>query len=267
MRPLLLVSSLTFAALAMIALLPERGGAQDKGQQGLPNLKPPPAAPVKPYKPLAITLPTPYDDASFAAFRKQLAEVAQKKDRAALGKLVVGQGFFWLQDKDVADKHKSGLDNLARAIDLDAKDGSGWDTLAAYAEEPTAMPAFERQGVICAPANPAIDPKGFQTLIESTKTEPPEWGYPTKDGIEVRDAAQPNAPVIDKLGLALVRVLPDSAPPDDANQPAFLHVATPSGKAGFVPADAIAGLGGDEICYSKDANGWKIAGYYGGAGQ
>ena len=62
-------------------------------------------------------------------------------------------------------------------------------------------------------------------------------------------------------------MLADSASSDDANQPAFLHVATPSGKTGFVPSDAITGLGGDEMCFSKDASGWKIAGYFGGAGE
>ena len=62
-----------------------------------------------------------------------------------------------------------------------------------------------------------------------------------------------------------MRVLPDSAPPQDPNQPAFLHVAAPSGKSGFAPADSFSGLGGDQMCYVKDGGGWKIAGYFGGA--
>ena len=65
----------------------------------------------------------------------------------------------------------------------------------------------------------------------------------------------------------LVRVLPDSGVPNDPNPPAFLHVATPSGKSGFVAMDAIAPLGGDQMCYSKDAGGWKITGFLGGASQ
>ncbi len=270
MRHPFIASTLMLAALTTVTLVPEAGRAQGQSQQvPMPpgGFKPPPVAPVKPYKPVAITPPGPYSDPSFAAFHKQLADIAEHKDRAALAKLVVAQGFFWVQDKDVADKRKSGVDNLAKAIDLDAKDGSGWDTLASYADEPTGAPLPDRQGVICAPAEPNIDPKAFEALIQATQTEPPDWGYPTKDAVEVRSAAQPNAPVIEKLGLVLVRVLPDSAPPSDANQPPLLHIATPSGKAGFVPMDAISGLGGDEICYTKDASGWKIAGYFGGAGQ
>jgi len=254
----------------MIALVPQSSHAQGSSERiPLPpgGFKPPPAAPVKPYKQVAVVAPAPYTDPAFVAFRKQLGDVVEHKDRAALAKLVVAQGFFWMQDKDQADKRKSGIDNLAKAIDLDAKDGSGWDMLAGYANEATGAPWPEHPGVICAPANPNIDLKEFQALVESTQTQPPDWGYPTKDGLEVRSAAKQGAPVVEKLGSFLVRVLPDSAPPGGADEPIFLHVATPSGKTGFIFGDAFSGLGGDEMCYVKDASGWKIAGYFGGAGE
>jgi hypothetical protein len=242
---------------AVAPLTPRYAAAQGQQPQLLP-LKPPPPPPIKPYTAVTATPPQPYSDPSFQDFRKQLVDVTAKKDRAALAKLVVAQGFFWIQDKDLADPHKSGIDNLAKAIGLDAKDGSGWDTLAGDANDPTASPFPEHQGAVCTPADPAIDPKAFQTLIEATQTEPPDWGYMLNNGAEVRAAPQPNAPVVEKLGLTLVRVLPDS------NQQDFLHIATPSGKSGFVAADAVAPLVSDEICYSKDASGWKIAGYLGG---
>jgi len=270
MRDPLIASTIPLAAVLAATLFAATAHAQGQSQQvPLPpgGFKPPPAAPVKPYKPVASTPPGPYADPAFEAFRKQLADVAQHKDRAALAKLVVGQGFFWVQDKDVADKHKPGIDNLARAVDLESADGSGWEVLAGYAADPTAEPLPDRPGVLCAPASPKIDPKAFAALADATQTDPTDWGYPVTDGLEVRSAAQPNASVVEKLGLYLIRVLPDSAPPSDPNQPSFLHVATPSGKTGFVPMEAIAALGGDEICYSKDAGGWKIAGYFGGAGQ
>lgn len=261
-------TTLFLAAVVAMSLF-QIGHAQNQPQQ-LPmppgGFKPPPSAPIKPYKAVSITPPGPYGDQSFVAFRKQLADIVQRKDRAALAKIVVAQGFFWMQDKDLADKRKPGIDNLAKAIELDAKDGSGWDILAAYADEPTAEPLPDHKGVICAPAEPNIDPKAFEALLQATDTQPPEWAYPVKDGVEVRSAGQPNAPVIDKLGLYLVRVLSDSAPPEDG-QPAFLHVAMPSGKAGFILAEAVSGFGGDQICYGKDAGGWKIAGYFGGVSE
>jgi hypothetical protein len=60
-----------------------------------------------------------------------------------------------------------------------------------------------------------------------------------------------------------VRVLPD-APAASPGQPQFLHLALPDGKTGFVPADAVAPLASDQICYRQAAGGWKIAGYIGG---
>jgi hypothetical protein len=172
-----------------------------------------------------------------------------------------------MQEKDVADKRKTGIANLASAIDLDAKDGSGWELLSGYANESTAEPLPDKQNVVCAPAEPNFDPKAFEALISATKTEPPEWGYPTTDGLEVRSAPKANAPVVDKLGITLVRVLPDNGSPDANQPPPFLHIATPSGKAGFVATDALSSLGGDQMCYTKDGGGWKITGYFGGASQ
>ena len=120
------------------------------------------AAPVKPYTPVAVTPAGPFNDPSFEAFRKNLADIAERKDRAALAKLIVAQGFFWVQDKDLADKRKPGIDNLAKAIDLDAKDGSGWDVIANYAAEPTAAELPEHKGIVCAPADPTFDPRAFE---------------------------------------------------------------------------------------------------------
>lgn len=278
MRHPFVAATLIFAIATAMTLVPDSGFAQSKqgqpaqdqpGQVPLPGggFKPPPPAPIKPYQTIAVTLPKEFTDQSFTAFRKQLGDIAQHKDRAALAKLVVAQGFFWMQEKDVADKKKPGIANFASAIDLDAKDGSGWELLSSFANEPTAEPLPDRQNVMCAPAEPTFDPKAFEALINATGTQPPEWGYATADGLEVRGAAKANAPVIDKLGVTLVRVLPDNGGPDANQPPPFLHIATPSGKAGFVRSEALSSLGGDQICYTKDGGGWKITGYFGGYSQ
>jgi hypothetical protein len=261
----LTASTLALAAVTMVTLAVAPASAQ-QGIELLP-LKPPPPPPIKAYKPVAVTPPQQTNDSSFAAFRKNLADIAAHKDRAALAKLVVAKGFFWQQDRDLADKGKPGIDNLGKAIDLDAADGSGWGHLAAYAAEPTAADDPDHKGVICAPALPGLDINAFQALIEDTQTDLIDWAYPRIDGVEVHAAAQPDSPVIDKLAFALVHVLPDSAAPDDPNQPTLLHVALPSGKAGFVAQDALAPLAGDQMCYIKDASGWKITGYFGGPSQ
>ncbi len=267
MRRLIAGSALILAVVTMIAVAPNAALAQLPTPPG-GGLKPPPAGPVKPYQPVAVTPPQTFTDASFEAFRKSLAGMAQRKDRAALAKVVVARDFFWIQDdKDVAEKNKSGIDILAKAINLDGKDAAGWDILTNAADEPTAEELPEEKGAMCAPAYPKFDEQAFSALLQSTQTDPTEWGYPLANGIEVRAAAQPNAQVVEKLALNFVRVLPDSPPPSDPNAPQFLHVASPSGKTGFIAAETIGALGSDQLCYRKDAGGWKIVGYLGGGAQ
>jgi hypothetical protein len=222
-----------------------------------------PSAAPAPYKPVPITLPQQMSDPSFEDFRKQVAQIAQRKDRAALARLVAAN-FFWVpEEADIADKKKPGIDNLARAMDLDGRDGYGWEALAAYASEATAMPDPQRQGVFCAPAEPGFDDKAADDLANATQTDASDWVFPVRDGIDVRAAAKQDAPVIDKLGLYLVRLVSDDSPAN-AVMAMFVKVMTPSGKVGFVPVDAVLPIGGEQLCYLKDASGWKIAGFLGG---
>jgi hypothetical protein len=97
-------------------------------------------------------------------------------------------------------------------------------------------------------------------LLQSTQTDVGDWGYPVSADLEVRAAPQANAPVVEKLGSAFVRIVAENGP----TAPTFLRVVTPSGKTGFVSVDSVAPIGNDQICYVKDANGWKIGGYIGG---
>jgi hypothetical protein len=265
MRRRFTVPVLTAAVATLLALTSGLALAQTLPEPpvGLQPLPPPPPAPIKPYTPVPITLPSAFDDPSFIAFRKNLADTAQKKDRAELAKMVVATGFFWLQDKNLADPALSGIDNLAKVLDLDSKGQNGWETLAEAAAEPTAAQPPQHAGLLCAPSPPGFDPQAFGNLLQTTDTDGNEWVYPADNGVEVRAAAKPDAPVTDKMSLYLVRVLPDSTPPNPGAPP-FLHVALPNGKTGYVAVTAIAPLATDQICYTKDASGWKIAGFVGG---
>jgi hypothetical protein len=268
-RRFMVPAALLFAIAAGVAMAPASGLAQGQlpqPPQGFQPPPPPPPAPVKPYTPVAVSLAKPYNDPSFAAFRKNLAAAAQSKDRAALAQLVVARGFFWVQDKDIADPKKSGVDNLAKAIGLDNPDGSGWDALGSDAADDTLAEVPQNQGLFCAPAPPTFDLRAFQALLGQTDTDVGDWGYPTSNDVEVRAAAQPNAQVIEKLGMAFVRVLPQSEQTPQGAPP-FLHVALPDGKTGYIPVDALAPLASDQICYTKEAGAWKITGIIGGVPQ
>src|SRR6185437_9557493 len=187
----------TALVVACIFALSSAATAQNQ-QRGQPQ----PAKP-SPYKPVTVTAPQAISDAALEALRKQLGEVAQHKDRAALTKLVVGQGFFWIGEKgDRADKRKSGIDNLAAALGLGNKDGAGWDMLASFADDPTGSPSPQHKGAVCAPADPSFDGKAFNELMQVTRTDVSEWGYPVSADVDVHATPQANAPVIDKLALA-----------------------------------------------------------------
>jgi hypothetical protein len=243
--------------------LPPAGGQMAPQQQQQQQQQPPQqqAAP-RPYQPVSISPPPPLNDPSFEAFRKQLGAIADKKDRRALAGLVA-QNFFWFGEKgDKADKKRPGIDNLAKAMSLDAKDGGGWDALYGLANDPTAAPFQERKGAICSPAEPNFNEQEFEALLKATDTQDGDWAYPFQPGLEMRAAAQPNAPVVEKLGMHFVRVMDDDNPANQGSP--MLRVVAPSGKTGFVPSDALSPLGSDQICYIKEGGGWKIVGFIGG---
>jgi hypothetical protein len=261
-HPRLPVISFVAAALVIAGVLAPRS-VSAQGQPAAQGQGQPPAPVVGPYKAVPIKLAPAMNDASFEAFRKQLAEIAQKKDRAALAKLMASH-FFWIpEDKDLADKKKSAIDNLTKALNLNDKDGFGWEALGAYAAEASAGADTQRQGVFCAPAEPAFDEKAADELANATHTDAADWAFPARDGIEVRETAKNDAPVVDKLGLHLVRVLADDSPAN-AVTAAFIKVVTPAGKVGYAPVDTILPIGGEQLCYAKEGGAWKIAGFYGG---
>jgi hypothetical protein len=242
------------------ALLVAAGSALAQQQVPLPMQPAPPG----PYKSIAVTLPPRQSDPSLEVFRKELADIAKKKDRAALAARVVAKGFFWQrEDSNDADAKKSGIDNLAAALGLDAPDGSGWQALGNYAADTSATPMPEMKGVICSPAPPSFSEEEMEKLAQSTRTDPADWAYPAANGLEVRAKPEAGAAVVEKLGSVMVRILPEENAGGD-----WVKLVTPSGKIGYAPADALAPFGSDQLCYQKDGATWKIAGYVGaGAGQ
>lgn len=236
-------------AAALIAALAASAAAQQ-----------PPAA-GKPYRAVAITPPVAMSDADFTVLRGKVADAAKNRDRAALAKLVAGKGFFWDRDGTDRAQGRPGIDVLSAALGLANKDGVGWDMLGGFADEPIVSPAPSRKGAMCAPAEPRYDAKAFATLLKASQTDALAWGYPSSAGIEVRAAPQASAPVIDKLGLTFVRVLPEGSV-----NPNYMRVLTPAGKVGFVTIDALSPIGNDQLCYVKESGAWKIGGYI-GAGE
>jgi hypothetical protein len=221
------------------------------------------ASAPKPYKPVAVSAPSPVSDPSFEPFRKQLAAIAEKKDRKALAALVASNFFWMAEGKDKAVKGRPGIENLAKALSLDDADGGGWDALEGYAADTTASPFDERQNTICAPAEPQFNTQEFDQLTEATGTDDSDWAVPTRAGLDMRANPQPNAAVVEKLGMHFIRVLDDDSAPPSQDNP-MIRVVAPSGKTGYVPVDAVSPLANDQLCYVKQGGAWKIAGFLGG---
>jgi hypothetical protein len=245
-----LALALTFAAIAVGAVAQE-------------------PTPPAPYKPVAVKVPQVVNDPSLDAFRKEIAAAAQRRDRAALARMIVAKGFFWERDDGTeADKSKSGADNLAAAFDLEGGGSAGWEALGKAVSEPHAGADPQRKGVVCAPPAPDLNGKDFETLVQATKTDPNEWGFVYTAGTEVRADPKADAPVIEQLAPSLVRVTIDESPLHAVQgvNTDWLRIVTPNGKIGYVAASAVGALIADQICYAKEASGWKIAGIVGGSG-
>ena len=84
----------------------------------------------------------------------RLKAIAQKKDRAALARLVLAKDFFWLKEDGNAAGKKTGIEALATALSLAAKDGSGWETLGELVSDETAAPYPDRPNTVCSPSGP-----------------------------------------------------------------------------------------------------------------
>jgi hypothetical protein len=212
----------------------------------------------KPYKPVEVTLPAASADKSLEAFRKQLAAIVQRKDRAALARLIAAKEFFWEGDfGGMFDAKKSGFDNLNAALRLGDADGRGWSMLSVLAAEPTLGPTNEHPNARCAPAQPDYEDADLAALTEATNTDVVDWRYPRANGLQVRNAAAADGIVIETLGSYLVRVL------GAADRNGWMRVATPGGKTGFVAPGSLLSPLADRLCFGKDASGWRIIGYVG----
>ena len=132
----------------------------------------------------------------------------------ALAKHVAGN-FFWMIDdrKDITQKGRSGIDNLARALYLDNPDTEGWDILAAFCGGATAgLDAGCAQGRdLRAPGEPKHEQRGSGRARQCHRHHVVVLVLPGEEaGVEVRDGAARARKITGKLGMHLVcRFHPD----------------------------------------------------------
>jgi hypothetical protein len=256
------------AGAAVVAATPSAVAQTPAQRPPAAAARPAPALPAqKPYAVVKVVIPTAPPDPAFDALRKELGEIAKRKDRAALAHRVVARDFFWERDfGGNFEPTKPSIDNLASALSLESDDGSGWDMLLAFATEPTVGPLPGRPSVICSPAIPQFDEEARNRLVDSTGTDGVDWSYPRGGSLPMRAAPQPNAAVVETLGLHFVHVLgyEEKEGEMDPLRTAWLRVAAPSGKAGFVAPNTLISSYTDRLCFAKAGAAWRIIGYVGG---
>jgi hypothetical protein len=252
------------AGVAVVAAMQSATAQTSSPAQRVPGVTP--ALPAqKPYAVVKVAIPTAAPDPVFDALRKELGEIAKRKDRAALAQRVATRDFFWERDfGGNFDPARSSSDNLASALALENDDG--WDTLLGFATEASVGPLPGRPSVICSPAIPQFDDEARNKLVDSTGTDGVDWSYPRAAGLAMRAAPQPNSPVVETLGMHLVHVLgyEEKEGEMDPLRTAWLRVAAPSGKAGFVAPNTLISSYTDRLCYAKAGTAWRIVGYVGG---
>jgi len=221
-----------------------------------------------PFERVQVTLPLAPSDPGFAAFRRDLGAVAKGRVFAELARKVVAEGFFWDRDfADGFDPKRSGVENLAAAIRLERSGGTGWQTLAYFAAEPTATKNTMAPDVLCAPGRPTFDQDAFDRLLDATRSGAAEWAFARAEQTALREEPRMASPVVETLGTYFVRVLAVDAAADDGEplRTFWARVAAPSGKVGYAAPDTLMSPGAPQLCYRKDITGrWRIAGFVGG---
>src|SRR5262249_54489659 len=157
---------LVVGAVAALAAQPILAQAPSPAPPPRPPARPaaPPAAPAppqpaqKPYKMVAVTIATAPREASFDALRKELVDIAKRRDRAARPQLGSARAFFGERDFSGSfEARRPSIDTPAAALAREADDGGGWDALAGFAAETSVGPLPGRPGVVCPPAIPQFD--------------------------------------------------------------------------------------------------------------
>lgn len=228
------------------------------------------------YPEVAVKIDAAYKpDAAFEKMRAAFADAVTKKDVQALS-LLVAPTFMWTIGGQPADEMDLGRDAVHnfkvvfgfRALGKDADggvdDGPYWDALAAFAGDPTYYAATDSGNLICGPiAADVADDDLFEQARKKIETgdEGADW-YFTLANTDVTKSPSDTAVIakINSAALPMLSFYPTAQQGQPAPQPTHIEVLLPSGKSGWIAADALRPLFTTRLCYAKTPSGdWKIA--------
>jgi hypothetical protein len=238
------------------------------------------AEPKMAYPQVRVELVPSYTpDAAFEKFRKLFLEAVAKKDLDALSALVA-PGFVWTQNDTLSGEFDPGRDaqhnfRVVFGFRPPGKDADGavehgpfWNVLAAFANDNTLYQLGDAGNLVCSPATATIVNEEIYeravTRVEATN-EGAEWFFAVRP-TPVAKAPDDKGPPIGKLGAEAFPII--GTHPEGAEAPTHYRVLLPSGRSGWIPADAARPLQGDRLCYALTASGeWKIGIYDSAAGE
>jgi len=228
------------------------------------------------YPEVKVTVEKAYKpDAAFEKMRAAFADAVAKKDVEALSTLIAPT-FLWTLGGAPADQLDLGRDAihnfkvvfgfraLGKDVDGGVEDGPSWDTLAAFANDPSYYSATDAGNLVCGPIGADLaDDKIFEQARKKIETgdDGADW-YFTLAETAVAKAPGDTGPPVAKVGtvaLPAISLYPPAREGEAALQPTYLEVLLPSGKSGWIQAAAVRPLTTDRLCYVRTPNGdWKI---------
>lgn len=221
------------------------------------------------YPQIRVELGTTYTpDAAFERFRKQFQSAVDTKDSNALIALVA-PGFVWTVNNALADEFDPGRDpqhNFRvvfgfRAAGNDADGGVDggpfWAALKSFADDDS----FNGDGgnLVCSPntatvVSAEVHERAARRVEEFFQDA--QWVFLVR-GTEVVSAPDDKGTPIGKVGTDAVPVI--SVHPQQADVATHLEILLPSGRRGWIPANAVRPLQGNRLCYVLTPSGeWKI---------
>ena len=217
-------------------------------------------------------------DAAFSRFRSEFTNAVARKDATALFALVA-PGFVWTQNSELAGDFDPGRDAQhnfrvvfgfrapGKGVDGEVESGPFWDALAAFANNGSYYQSTSGGNLVCSPiAASIVDEEAFERARSKVETpdEGADWYFIARSTPVTKAPGDKGAPIA-TLGLEAVPILKahptsDSAQPTSA--PTHYEVLLPSGRTGWIPANAAQPFQTDRLCYALTAKvEWKIAIY------
>jgi hypothetical protein len=259
MRPILPYSPI----VALLTVLLTAGAAADVRRVAYPRVK---VEINEAYKP----------DPAFEAMRKSFAGAVARKDANAVFDLIA-PGFVWTVGGALSgdyDPSRSALHHFkvlfgfreyGKDVDGGVADGPYWSSLTTFANEQTYYQT-ESGNLVCSPLAASVENE--DTMEEArNKVETDdgaEWYFVLRDTPVARAVNDRGLPIarLNQEAVPILSVHPKAEEGKEAPTPTHFEVLLPSGRAGWIPAEAALPLDTGRLCYIAVPGGaWKIAIY------